>query len=164
MSRLFFMLVSLFLISTPYSFASDNIFNYAGLSATTNEDYLRRQYSTSKFQSNYVQLSDKDSHDYITSVSLAVTDQYRNIRIGFGKELPRKSDESRRFFYPPCQEIYSKLKQQYGKEGEMIEYSEEKMISRRFTWKLKNEELNLGCFKSGDNFLSESLSITLNKI
>ena len=156
-----FTFVSLFLISTHYSFASDNIFNYAGLSANTNENELKARYSTSEFRSNYVKLSEIDSHDYIRSILLVVTDHYKYIRITFGKELTKKADESRHFFYPPCKGIYNKLKQQYGKENDYFEHyeGESEMKSRKYTWKHKNESLVLSCFQSDNEFKSECVLI-----
>jgi hypothetical protein len=133
-------------------------FSFAGLSRATTQENLRNRYRTSNLVSHYVYVSDADSHDHIYGVEIPSPGGSERFRLSFGRKLGTGSP--RRFEYPPCDSILSRLQSAYGKPLEAYEYHEEAMRSRLHRWEQQGEELRLQCFYTEDgSLLAEAISI-----
>lgn len=134
-------------------------FSFAGLSRATTQEDLRNRYQTSNLVSHYVYVSDADSHDHIYGIEIPSPGGSQRFRLSFGRKVEEGS--RRRFDYPACDSILSRLQSAYGQPLESRESNEEAMRTRLHEWRQQGEALLLRCFYTKDgSLLAEAISVT----
>jgi len=134
-------------------------FSFAGLSRATTQEDLRKRYRTSNLVTQYMDVSDADSHDHIYGIEIPSPGGSQRFRLSFGREI--KEGSRRRFDYPACDPILSRLQSAYGQPLESRESNEEAMRTRLHLWEQPGEDLLLQCFYTKDGLLlAEAISVT----
>ena len=118
-------------------------FSFAGLDLGVTMKDLRLKYPQSQvLDDRLVYLSEKESHDHISTIGLSGTGSARSLQITFER---RQRDG--KATYPPCQKLLSGLEQRYGRPARIVDGQEEQARNRRFEWNTSAETLTLGCFE-----------------
>jgi len=118
-------------------------FSFAGLDLGVTIKDLRLKYPRSQvLDEGLVYLSEKDSHDHISTIGLSGIGSGRRLQINF----ERRQQDSKAT-YPPCQKVLSGLEQRYGRPTRIVDGQEEQSRNRRFEWNTSAETLTLSCFR-----------------
>ena len=118
-----------------------SVFAFAGLSLNTTMAELKKRYPKSTALDTLVYLSDEESHDHISTVGLSSNGAARTITIAFERQIQGRAT------YPLCEQMLSRLKEQYGNPANAMDAQEERARNRRYQWKTSTESLTLNCFQ-----------------
>ena len=118
-------------------------FSFGGLDLGMSVKDLRSRYPQSEIvDDGLVYVSEKDSHDHISTIQLSGGRPARILHIAFERR-GRDGAPS----YPQCANVLSALQQRYGRPASVIDAREERARNRRFDWKAPAETLTLRCFR-----------------
>ena len=135
--------------------AQSRSFEFAGLSLGTTMAELRTRYPQSTFLDAMVYVSQEESHDDISTISLTTDSSGRTLSITF----ERQQRDTRT--YPPCEKLLAVVKDRHGDPLTTVSGQEERARNRRFVWKKGAEAMTLSCFgMSRQPFYAERLTIT----
>ena len=116
-------------------------FIFAGLSSKTTLAELKQRYPQSTFLDTLVYVSEKESHDDISTIGLSNNGGMRTIAVSFERQRGGKPT------YPACEKLVAFLTSQYGTPANITDAQEERTRNRRFEWKMAGEALTLSCFR-----------------
>ena len=134
--------------------AQTRAFVFAGLSLKTTLAELKQRYPQSTFLDTLVYVSEKESHDDISTIGLSSNGRMRAIAISFERQRSGKPT------YPACDRLVAYLTKQYGTPANVIDAQEEQARNRRVEWKTSEESLTLSCFRRAQQPLyAERLTI-----
>ena len=135
-------------------FAADG-YVFAGLSLRSTVEEARQRYSHSEIVGSQVYIADADSHDNIYAIDLPRDGVNRQLRLFFERAaVPRDT-------YPPCEQLLTRLRKEYGPAANVQEFDEERARNRRYIWSRGEEEMSLLCFRFGAQpFLASELAIS----
>jgi len=138
--------------------AQPESFTFAGLNLKTTMADLKKRYPSSMALDTLVYLSDKESHDHISTIGLSSNGAARTLTITF--EQQRQGSAT----YPSCEQSLSRLKERYGNPTNVANTQEERARNRRFEWTTATESLTLNCFQMPRQPLNaERLTITSSR-
>jgi hypothetical protein len=144
----------LVLAASSVSEAQTRAFVFAGLSLKTTMAELKQRYPHSTFVDTLVYVSDKESHDDISTIGLSTDSRLRTLVITFERQRGGRPT------YPACENLVAFITNQYGRPANIVDAQEEQARNRRFEWKTSGESLTLNCFRLPQQPLSaERLTI-----
>ena len=133
-------------------------FSFAGLGVDTTVEQLRERYPRSSMVGSYMYVVAADSHDHIYGIGFPAVAGRDRLRVGF--ERPDATGPVRSSRYPTCAAVRSRLEAEHGRPDRVEQFTEERALNRRYSWKGKTEVMTLHCFRmAGKTFLAEALTI-----
>ena len=115
----------------------------------------KKRYPNSSIVGSHVYVADRDSRDHIFGIDLPQSDgSCRRMRLFFERRGRTPS-------YPACDGIAANVTKRYGERTSVQEFTEERSWNRRLIWKREGEQLELTCFRMGQEPLyAADLAIT----
>ena len=150
-----FVLTACVSVGAVISLWAAGYFTYAGLNCLTTIESVKNRYPNSSIVGSHVYVADRDSRDHIFGIDLPQSDgSCRRMRLFFERRGRTPS-------YPACDGIAANVTKRYGERTSVQEFTEERSWNRRLIWKHEGEQLELTCFRMGQEPLyAGDLAIT----
>src|SRR5262245_20258278 len=128
-------------------------FVFQGLGLHTTIADATRRYPRSSILDHHVYVSDADARNHVYAIDIPSTTS-PTLRVFFERTLNGRVE------YPRCDDVIETVRKDYGPPAQVVEFDEERVRNRRYSWTGPNATLVVVCVRIERSFWASDLSIS----